>query len=311
MISACEAAIDSGVAFLRGRQREWGEFACHKFTNAQLRGEGRLDSSPFATTLVLHALSFVRHASIDEMRSKAIGFLLDEREEPGVWRYWSSRNGAPIDPDLDDTCCASFALRQAGVDAQGLTSNVRCILDNRHGSGLFKTWLRNADADNDVDGAVNANVLLYLGERQETMAARDIVIEAILADREDEASWYYTSPLALYYMVSRACFHGVTGFRTCRDAVIEKTRVYARGASQQPMSVALALCILANYGVPDGGIAAGIGLLLRQQDKEGAWARSAFYRGPEPPVAHSVWWGSEELSTALCVEALARSAVAR
>lgn len=311
MISACEAAIDRGVAFLRGRQRAWGEFACHKFTNAQLHGEGRPDSSPFATTLVLQSLSFVRHASIDGMRSKAIGFLLDEREEPGVWRYWSSRHGAPIDPDLDDTCCASFALRQAGVDEQRLMSNVSCILDNRHDSGLFKTWLRNAGADNDVDGAVNANVLLYLGERPETVAARDIVIEAILADREDEASWYYTSPLALYYMVSRACFHGVTGFRTCRDAVIDKTRVYARAASQQPMSVALALCILANFGVQDSGIAAGIGLLLQQQDREGAWARSAFYRGPEPPEAHSVWWGSEELTTALCVEALARSAVAR
>ncbi|CAG2158326.1 prenyltransferase/squalene oxidase repeat-containing protein [Cupriavidus numazuensis] len=311
MISACETAIDRGVAFLRERQRAWGEFACHKFTNAQLHGEGRPDSSPFATTLVLQSLSFVRHASIDGMRSKAIGFLLDEREEPGVWRYWSSRHGAPIDPDLDDTCCAAFALRQAGVDEQRLMSNVRCILDNRHDSGLFKTWLRHADADNDVDGAVNANVLLYLGERPETVAARDIVIEAILADREDEASWYYTSPLALYYMVSRAYFHGVTGFRTCRDAVIEKTRVHARGASQQPMSVALALCILANFGVQDRGIAAGIGLLLQQQDREGAWSRSAFYRGPEPPEAHSVWWGSEELTTALCVEALARSAVAR
>lgn len=309
MINAGAAAIDRGVAFLRGGQLDWGEFACHKFTDKQLRGEGRLDSSPFATTLVLQSLSFVKHPMIDGMRSKAIRFLLEEWEEPGVWRYWSSRNGAPIDPDLDDTCCASFALKQAGVAAQRLTANVSCILANQHDSGLFKTWLRDDGADNDVDGAVNANVLLYLGEREETVTARDIVVDAILADREGEASWYYTSPLALYYMVSRAFFHGVTGFQRCRDAIVEKTKVYARGASEEPMSVALALCILANYGAPDRRTPEGVKLLLQRQSGEGSWARAAFYRGPEPPVTHSVWWGSEALTTALCVEALARSQV--
>jgi hypothetical protein len=305
--AAVRSAIDRGVNFLRQRQLAWGEFASRRCTDPGLKSAGRPDSSPFTTTFVLHALDFLPHPCIEAMRQRAVTFLREERQEPGLWRYWSSRQGTSIDPDLDDTCCASFALRSQSL-ATGLPdSNHDCILNNRHPSGLFKTWLRGGEADNDVDGAVNANVLLYLGERTETRAALEIVAKAINEDREALASWYYPDALALYYMVSRAYYHGVTGFGICRDAILRKVRARQSNGDEAALPVALALCTLANFGAAAGtDTERAVEMLVACQAADGAWARCAFYAGPEPPMPHSVWFGSEELTTAFTLEALAR-----
>ena len=49
-----------------------------------------------------------------------------------------------------------------------------------------------------------------------------------------------------------------------------------------------------------------IDFLLDTQSNDGFWKRIAFYAGPRYPLPHSVWFGGEALTTALCVEALAR-----
>lgn len=295
-------AIHRAVSFLARRQLPWGELATFRHGDALLSGDGQLDSSPFVTTFVLHALDFVQHPAAETIRAAALAFLVAEREEPGVWRYWTSRQGSPIDPDLDDTCCASFALR--GV--AGVRNSTQTILGNRHPSGLFKTWLRHPVADNDVDGVVNANVLLCLGERDETKAACEIVADAINEGRETEATWYYVTPLALYYMVARAFHHGVLGFAACRGTILQ--RIQDAGSPDDAMHAALSLATRASFaGKWDDASERWLHTILSSQTAEGGWPRRAFYTGPEPPAPHAVWWGSEELTTAFCLEALARS----
>ena len=49
-----------------------------------------------------------------------------------------------------------------------------------------------------------------------------------------------------------------------------------------------------------------IELILAVQYDDGSWPRVAFYSGPRPPLPRSVWFGSEDLTSALCLEALAR-----
>jgi hypothetical protein len=49
-------------------------------------------------------------------------------------------------------------------------------------------------------------------------------------------------------------------------------------------------------------------LIVDSQCRDGSWPRLAFYSGPRPPLPRSVWFGSEELTTALCLEAVARYA---
>jgi hypothetical protein len=301
-MSTVQGAIDRAIVFLADRQLPHGEIPIHRFDDAALASAGRPDSSPFATSIALLALELVaEHRLVPQLTRRAQAFLLEEREAPGLWRYWSSRNDAHIDPDLDDTCCASFAL--AGTAARR-GDNVPRILENRHPSGLFKTWLRDPERDNDVDGVVNANVLLCLGERPETTAARDIVSAAILAGREAESTCYYLDPLALYHAVARAYAHGVRGFERCRQNVLAKTEdpPVARNALSAAMRVSTRLC----FGADSRSVDRDVAYLLARQSADGAYPRAAFYSGPEPPAARAVWWGSEEFTTALCLEALAR-----
>jgi hypothetical protein len=103
-------------------------------------------------------------------------------------------------------------------------------------------------------------------------------------------------------MLSRACFSGVTLLGVTRVAV--RDRVIAalddRGTSVTPLAAALAACSLLNVGHRSDPLPGIVANLARTQDPDGAWPRSALYLGPAP------YYGSEELTTALCVETLAR-----
>lgn len=299
-LAAVNAAIDRALVFLASRQLHHGEIPIHRFASPDLSGAPKLDSSPFATALALIGLREVEHPLVPLIRGRAERFLQEEREGAGLWRYWSSRHGTKIDPDLDDTCCASFALAGDGARSG---ENVAVILGNRHSSGLFKTWLRDPDEDNDVDGVVNANVLLCLGERDETRAARDIVCDAIRGDREAQSTCYYLDPLALYHAVARAYRHGVAGFAACRASILAKTVEPAgpRGA----LAAALRVATRVYFDADPSSVEADVAHLLSAASADGGFERAAFYSGPEPPAPRSVWWGSEELTTAIAVEALA------
>jgi hypothetical protein len=50
----------------------------------------------------------------------------------------------------------------------------------------------------------------------------------------------------------------------------------------------------------------GVEFLLDAQTGTGMWKKRAFYAGPQYPSPHSVWFGAEALTTALCLEALLR-----
>jgi len=181
---------------------------------------------------------------------------------------------------------------------------VAAILANRNPRGLFKTWFSAGDRYNDVDSVVNANALLYLGERPETAAARDALIGLIRDDGETAASHYYLDPLALYYAVGRAFDHGVAGLSACRSAVLQKVAA-RRSASDGAMTTALRVCTLASFGAfDDPALSDGLAFLIAAQDPGGGFERSAFYGAP--PASHRAWWGSEELTTAFCLEAFGR-----
>jgi len=70
----------------------------------------------------------------------------------------------------------------------------------------------------------------------------------------------------------------------------------------------LAISTLLNLGrsLDDARSLAALDLLLESQRSDGSWRRQAYYTGPEPPTPHSAWFGSEALTTCLCLEALAR-----
>jgi hypothetical protein len=304
------ADVERAIAFLARQQLPWGELAGYRYAGPSLAGVGLLDSSPFTTTFAVYSLWLAGGRAARSTAMRGADFLLAEREEPGLWRYWSSRNPASIDPDLDDTCCASFVLRLVAPE-RFTGGNEAAILARRTEGGLFRTWVRGPGQPNDVDGVVMANVLLYLGERAETERARNALVHVVQADRESEATHYYLDPLALHHALARARLHGAAGLDACRDAVLGKVRARQEedGSWGDALHTALALSTLAGFGEPLCEAARrGREWLAGSQRQDGGWPARAFWAGPEPPGPRSVWWGSDELTTALCLEALVKSA---
>ncbi|MEA2663484.1 MAG: hypothetical protein QOI11_428, partial [Candidatus Eremiobacteraeota bacterium] len=212
--AAFDRAIDRAVAFLRSRQLPHGEFATLLGADRAMSNPA-FDSSPFITSFVLYGLTHVDRAPVADMVAKAASFLTSEMEFGGVWRYWSSRQHkhCRLPPDLDDTACISFALKNAGFRPP---RNGWAFRGNRDSAGRFKTWLfvtsrnrtnpwfvfarsvgdrqarlRSAKVEtpdsedprfrvmhidrDDVDPVVNANAVLYLGERPDTAPAIQFV----------------------------------------------------------------------------------------------------------------------------------------
>lgn len=298
--------------------------------------DGEPDSNVFITALAAYALSFTDTAPVREMREKALAFLVSEREPAGVWRYWTA--GHPqrraIPPDLDDTCCVAFILRRYGM-LKG--DSTKITLANRNEDGLFLTWVlprmatlkyppywlvalkdglfavqryffwkyTEAEPD-DVDGVVNANVLLYLGDRPETPASASYLLKILEEGREACCDKWHLNRFTFYYMVSRACYNGVKSLRGSVAPITERILASASDDGQigaGALDTALAACSLLNFNIRDPVLDRAVEFLINTQSTEGNWPRAVFYFGGPKKVNG---WGSASLTTALCFEALVR-----
>ena len=322
-----EYSVSKAIDFLYHSQLPYGEFRTYASSEESLEKTFSFDSSPFVTSLVLYSISFIDNVRVREMTSKALDFLLDEVEGSGLWSYWSSRNSRHklLPPDLDDTCCISHILMQ---NHRLLPSNTEIILANRNRDGQFYTWLvprptlgsKFAEEINrvlkpaallplllsgsidDVDGVVNANVLFYLGENENTKKTIDYLVDIVLNETEGNCSRFYIDRHSFYYMLSRAYFNGVLSLAKTKDSVISRIIPMQDndGAFGNELLTALAACSSLNFGSRISLLSKAIRYLIRTQKKDGSWRRLPMFLGPAP------YYGSEELTTAFCVEALGR-----
>lgn len=314
-------AISKTLNFLAQNQLPYGEFKTYLSTDEKMADNCVFDSSPFVTALILYCISFVEEPKVKEITQKAVQFLVEEKETPCLWRFWSSRNSKhkKLPLDLDDTACVAYVLKQ--YYSPLLYSflfgfNKTILLNNRNEYGLFHTWIIPPGYKNDVDSAVNANVLFYLGECEETKAVCDYLNYLVLGDREKGSYPYYLSDLCLYYFMSRAYFHGAFSLKEAKDAVSNKTISLQQedGSFGDELSTALAVCTLLNYQYSDETtLDRAIQSIVEHQREDGAWSKIAmvtgyFWTGGAGETGDWLagYWGSEELTTALCVEALAK-----
>ncbi|WP_293355774.1 MULTISPECIES: phytanoyl-CoA dioxygenase family protein [unclassified Microcoleus] len=329
-----KCSMAKSIDFLASSQLDDGEFRteiCQRqqTTTGELIEEWSFDSSPFATSLVLYSLSFLKHESkVKQITDKGLKFLLCEMEFNGLWRYWSSKNPKHqmIPPDLDDICCISHILRMHNISHP---SNTEVIFANRNQQGMFYTWvlprsfktiflnlrtlgkalsysnelwkLTNKD---DVCCAVNANALLYLGENQQTQAVIKHLIDIVFDSSEDSNTAFYNHKLSFYYMLSRAYFNGIQSLGVVKNDIINKVLNLqeADGSFGNELLTALAICTLLNFNYYTASLEGAINFLLKTQQPNGSWQRIPMYGGQLDKAT----FGSAELTTAICVEALAR-----
>ena len=300
-------AVRRGLRFLRDNQLPYGEFRTYASPSKNMR-RTFFDSSIFVTTFVLHSIARIDHPYVTVMTNEAISFLTKEMCGLGLFQYFTSKNARSIDFDLDCTACASVAL-QRGHPFITRGYNIGCFIENRNEAGLFYTWVGDAALANNVDSVVNANVVFYLGDRDETKSACRYLVDTIKRGHESESYQYYLDNMTLYYAVSRAYAHGTSSLSEAREAVIEKVLQSSKddGSFGNELTTACAVCTLANFeydGVTRLKDAADY--LEGQQRADGSWPRAAMW------VAmfreSSFYFGSEELTTALCLEALTHAA---
>jgi hypothetical protein len=292
-------SVRRGLRFLHDHQHPSGEFRTYASPSENMRVTA-YDSSVFVTTFVLYSIARIDCPLRTTMTKMAVSFLTDEMRGPGLFQYYTSKNTNSIGFDLDDTACASVALQQSHPLVAG-GRNVAYFLENRNEAGLFYTWVGETAPENDIDSVVNANVVFYLGDRDETKDACRYLIDTIESGRESDSYNYYLNDMTLYYVVSRAYARGASSLGGAKEAIMEKVLLRSKddGSFGDELATAFALCSLVYFEYKDvTRLRDAARYLVEHQSANGSWRRVAMYCQP------GRYYGSEELTTALCLEAL-------
>ena len=332
--SLLETTIVRAIDFLWSNQLPGGEFTTY-VTERKVTGiTCYFDSCNFSTALIIYALSFLRETpKIEKMRLKGLNFLLSNMVRPGIWYYYSSTNPFLhtlfLRPDIDTTSCTSFVLTKYGI----VLNNKKLLLANRNQDGLISTWIvprfsmlfthtgywlkyrlttpsysqwwkRFPPVSNEVDLGASANLVLYLGEIEEIQKVIDYLIDVTLKVKETESDNYYLSIFPHYYFLSRAYFNGVKGLEVLKEKIISNLeQKFEQEGYDNPLDTALAACTFLNFGQITPTLQEAIGFLLAKQGTDGSWAISPFYFDSPKRIS---WYGSAELTTGVCIEALGR-----
>lgn len=263
-------------------------------------------------------------------------FLVEHRYRFGLWQHFTREHQLHhVNPcDMDDTSLASMFLNGMGIETP---QNRKTLLSNMTRDGRFYTWfalrpefnpspiywyhvlreLRNRPASkdfwnkkeckpHDVDAVVNANALSYVGLDKRTTTVVEWINRILSEQTEKDCDKWYHNLSTIHYFFSRI-------YRP-HDARLEMTRQLIRkrvlGRFSQsgimeghPMDTALAVSTLLNVDCAEDIPQASIGYLMASQRLDGSWPRKVvYYGGPRKAVG----WGSEELTTAFCIEAISR-----
>ncbi|MBD2533206.1 terpene cyclase/mutase family protein [Nostoc flagelliforme FACHB-838] len=322
-----------GLDFLLKNQLPHGEFKTFISFDPEMRENCQYLSTTYITTFVLYSLGFINSPKVSTIRDKALQFLSQEMEPPAIWRFFGTNRNIKISggrfvyytpigilPDLDDTACASFCLKSNGFD---VPDNLDIFLKNRNNDGLFYTWLQDypkhpeytkrthyiAPPENDICSGVLANILLYLGDNEYTQNVSDYLNQLVLEDKEAESFIYFPNNFALPYLMSRAYANGAKSMQKSAKKNIEKiTNSFANDGSinRSPLSTAYAICTAFNYGILGDWVHQAIIYLSQTQSENGSWFKEPLCLIESQVDGGTLHYGSDEFTTAICLEALSR-----
>jgi hypothetical protein len=149
-------------------------------------------------------------------------------------------------------------------------------------------------------------VLAYLGDGPYAAAVVRRLIDVFRHGREWRCDSWYRGPFTFYYAVTRT---RLPGFAAIADELCARIRNAASPdgrIGEHPLDTALAVCALCNLHAEPELRERACDWLSSVQDDDGSWSAASFYyAGPDlhPPQPN---WGSRELTTGFCLEALAR-----
>jgi hypothetical protein len=329
-------AIERGVSFLIAEQCPSGQIPT--YTGDLAGTDQTLEPSPFGTALAVLALRTVPGSDTARLRRRAVGFLRSEMASHALWRHWLVED--PRHPwipfDMDDTACVSSALEQEGIP---FPPNHDLLLANRATTGRFYTWftprlrpfprdatywrvtlprwrhparsglfwLRFDAGRRDIDCVVNANVLAYLGDRPGTEHAAAYLADVLRRGVGAFHDRWYQSELVYCYALARCVSKGFDSLRGASRMIIQRVLAFANAdgsIGSNALETALAISALSTCGAPADSFSGPSSYLLGAQDPSGSWPIAPlYYSGPRRLAA----FGSAQLTTAFCLEALSRN----
>jgi hypothetical protein len=336
LLQKIDSGIGLGVAYLHEHQYPNGEFCCYYASDDAMQKWCVPDSTVFPTAIIASSLLHLKKMPVaSEILSKSVGFLQYQMMRGGAWNYFTKWNSLfKICPaDVDDTVFASYVLRSLKIN---YPDNKQLLLANRNAKGLFYTWFtlrlnrslnknywllllrelkhpitgyffwrKNECNRSDIDAVVNANVLFYLGPDKDTEPVINYLVNIIEKGEEDDCDKWYRNPFTVYYFLSRNYRQCSTELNSVREPIISRIIHTAKENGQLGESVldtALAVITLLHLNYKAEVVTNAIAYLLTSQATQGNWPRHLlFYGGPKRLIG----WGSEELTTGFCLEALA------
>jgi len=319
-----------------------GEFATYKWCCPDMRDKGYVFTL-FTTPFVFHSLNIAKELpfeivstpEFDKMISLAVNhFTLHEEDidgHCGIYRFFGYDGlgeFAPphLPPDFCTTGCINVALHESGI---AIRADLDFFKDNyRAPNGVFYVWLLDPPAPTDICSCTVANTLYMFAtlgkhsEISEVMVWLNDILKMMMAGLPYFAE-YYRSPYVFTYLSTRVyADKGVKSFfdmemvRDLQTFILSGQQEkgnwppYYYGTKEVDLETALALVSLLNLGYDNLSslqkrkVKAGIQYLLNNQNSDGSWDCAPFYIDP----IHVVYFGSEELTTAFCIEALAKYA---
>ncbi len=318
--------VSNGLEFLAQNQMLNGAFNTYVSLDKNMENQCYRyhNNSSFITTYILYSISFLGNRTVESITKKALVFFIQQMKNPGLWRFFTSEKRVTyfeslvgdtigLVPDLDDTACVSHALMRNNIP---FDSNTKFFLKNRNEQGVFYTWLLDKSSwkdekdttvyivpsKNDICCGVNANILLYLGENNDTKSVCDYLNGIILNNEEENCNLYYPDQITFYYLLSRAYFNGVYSLGKSKKLIISRIKSIQKddGTVGDVLSTALAVCTLFNFADFDPNVSQAIKYIINAQAENGSWQKIGFF------LDAYRYYGSEELTTAICIEALIR-----
>jgi hypothetical protein len=151
---------------------------------------------------------------------------------------------------------------------------------------------------------VNANVLFYVGDGRVARPVAKYLVDLMRRRIEGCCDGWYGNDFPFYYSVARCIARGISGLAQLSDEI--EARI---GAAQREqgnvgpgvLETALAACALHYLERRSATLTRACEFLLSSQGEDGGWEIAPLYHGGPPGELR---WGSAELTTGFCLEAL-------
>lgn len=337
LIVQIKQAINRGVDYLYRHQYPSGEFCCYTSPDLHMQKACAPDSAVFPAAVIASTLlGLAGHPTVDALLVRTVPFFQYQMMHGGICNYYTLNNPSfkLNPPDIDTTSYIGSLFDVWGIKYSRESTRTMMLINQRSKGAIYtwlilrprltvnrifwriglrglksplasiRFWLKREYKRSDVGGVVNANALYYLSVTETTQPILDYLMQIVTKGQEAYCDSWYRSPINFYYALGRNYHKGVQQLESVRSMVLERLMNY-----QQPdgsfgdnlLQTAQALSTLIYWQGHPTAAERAARVLLNHQGKYGEWTRAIlFYRGPGKRVGY----GSEEITTGFCVEAL-------